>query len=314
MKAKDRFRSVEPANLDAAIEALSPGETITCDIAPSEYHRRPEISSGFTRCMKSEGPLAAYSKYVARDSVDEDSESMKIGRLVHLALSQPDSWKDSVRIAPQCLEEGESLESIRKAWSGRTKAKLQAGDEIDLRVPAHREWIASLAGDPSVSLVSQGDFDTVCGIAQSVGENPATAVLVNSQEIDREVVGFRRDEKTGLVLKSMADCLLLDESLVVDYKTSSLQTAEKFIRHAIREWGIGVQLAHYARVFQVENAAVVYLRNQKPWEAIWLSMPEWGMRESAAVLDWSLRKILECRELGSWRSDSWGFRASLVLE
>lgn len=313
MKAKDKFRTVEPAALDEAIENLTPGETIISGITPQEYHRRPEISSGFVRCMRSEGPISAYGRYVIRNAADEDTESMKIGRIVHRALSAPDEWQSSLRFLPQCLVAGDLLERIRSKWSGRSKALLQPGDELDARTPAHREFIAEYTSDKSVEWVSQDDYDNICGIVQSVFDSPVTRTLIGRDDSDAEVIAFHRDEQSGLVLKAMADLLIVGEDFLADFKTTSLATIEKFIRHAIYDYGIAIQLAFYARVFGISKAAVIVLRSSAPYEAMWLDLPDYSIRESEAAIDWSLRKIRECREIGDYHSDGWSTRCSLAI-
>ncbi len=148
MKAIDRFRSVEPRDLNEALRALAPGETILSAITPEEYHLRGEISSGFVRCIRSEGPLNAWAKHVQRDTPDEDNASMQLGRIVHRALADPDGWQKTLRFAPESLQDGDELDALRKKWRGRSKATLQPGDLIDLRTPAHRggttEWTCAL--------------------------------------------------------------------------------------------------------------------------------------------------------------------------
>ncbi len=313
MKAIDRFRSVEPKDLDEALAGLLRGETILCAISPEEYHRRPEISSGFVRSMKSEGPLQAHARFIARSEADEDNAAMQLGRIVHRALADPDGWQKTMRFLPESLQDGDELDALRKKWRGRSKATLQPGDDIDLKVPAHREWLAQHAADKSIDWVSQEVYDQAVGIVESVSANPATAVLVGNPAVDCEVIGFHKDLGTGLILKAMADVLYLEESLICDFKTTSLATTEKFIRFALRDYGIDIQLAHYARVFQVQNAAVIALRNQKPYESAWLSLPEFGLRQARAALDWSLRKIDECLQFGNWNSDGFGTRLSLII-
>ncbi len=314
MKATDRFRSVEPRDLNEWLLSLTPGETILCAISPEEYHRRPEISSGFVRSMKSEGPLQAHARFIARSEADEDNASMQLGRIVHRALADPEGWAKNMRIMPESLQDGDELDALRKKWRGRSKADLRPGDMISSMIPAHREWLAGFTADKSVEWVDQGDYDKAMGIVASVSANPATAVLVGNPAIDCEVIGFHKDQATGLILKAMADCLWLAESLVCDFKTTSLSTLEKFIRFALRDYGIDIQLAHYCRVFQVQNAAVISLRNQRPYESAWMDLPEFGLRQATAALDGSLRKIDECLQFGNWNSDGFGTRLSLVLE
>ena len=306
----------EKASLDARIAALGPGERLVVPMTGSEYHARPEISSGGVRCIRNSGEFSYFHAYVARDLPAEDSDPFRLGRIFHLAMADV-HWRQKIFVLPLTLMECEELAVIRKSWLGRTRKSLEVGAEIDKASPAHREYLDLLkANRQFIEWATEDELSLATEQIQAVLDNPATAWLADPN-LKHEVCGFYRCPRTGLLLKAMADVWYetIDQSLIADFKTTRFGTRRAFGRWACsREVAIHVQVYHYCEVFGAQEAAVVSVRNFRPCEAMFFSVPHWRMQEAKGIHEAALDLIAECSEMGEWHSAGYAERNQLVEE
>lgn len=297
------------------ITALRVGERLSLDLDPETYHKLPFISSGFVRSMDAVGEYTTYATYVARTMEKPDSDALRLGRVFHLAATDPVGWREHICVVPSHLQNDHVLRAIRLHWMGRTKKLMEPGEEIDMKSPAHKAYIEAHRAEATASgrqWITEQELANTEEQIEAVLENRETARVVGNPKCVYEKTCFYRDPRSGLVLKAMADVVFGEESLVVDFKTSRWNTADQFIRAAIYDYAIPVQMAHYTRTWGLSHAAIISVRNFRPTEALWFDVSKWRMDEATKTLDDALRRIKECMSVGHWHSLGHGERLLLA--
>ena len=91
------------------------------------------------------------------------------------------------------------------------------------------------------TIITQGDYDTLMAMADSIEQHPAASALLNLEH-KNEVSMFWEDEETGLQCKCRPD--IWAGMILVDLKTTEDASPEGFAR-SIQTYGYGIQAAHY---------------------------------------------------------------------
>lgn len=198
-------------------------------------------SSGLKHLIKS--PKHFKKLYLETES-SPDTTAMRFGRIVHLALLEPNKFKDKVKCVP---------------------------DFGDLRLVVNREkkkeWLAGLP--EGVEFVSTKEYDALLQVIDSVIENKSASSLIKGGVF--ECSGFFRDPETGISCKIRPDIMRLDLAVLPDVKTSSFPDKETFSRE-IWKYRYDVQMAFYMLGIECitgkrpEIACFIVVEKEPPFE------------------------------------------------
>lgn len=282
------------------------------DILPHEYHERPEISHSGIKCFAKEGPLMFHARYVARTVQAPDSGAKRLGRVFHLAMSDPKSWVDFVEIRPDTLGDDEDLYMVAADWAeGDSKAPLTPGSPISNRYPAHREYLErrrQRAEREGKEFISEEELIKVTHMVASVYENPAALEYVGKGGLVEKAC-IAKDRQTGLGLRALVD-LWLDD-IVVDFKTTRHTTANGFVNEALNKWSYNYQAEWYLRVTGARSFKIISVRNDPPFESMVYTVPRTIILATREANDYHLQALKECFETDSWHSLYWGSELDL---
>lgn len=185
-------------------------------LSNEDYHADKSFvsSSGLKHLIKS--PKHFKKLYLEAES-KPDTNAMRFGRIVHLALLEPNKFKEKVKAVP---------------------------DFGDLRLVINREkkkeWLAQLP--QGVEFVSINEYEDLLQIIDSVLENKDALELIKDGIF--ECSGFFRDPETGLACKIRPDIMRHNLEILPDVKTSAFPDKEAFSRE-IWKYRYDISMAYY---------------------------------------------------------------------
>lgn len=135
--------------------------------------------------------------------------------------------------------------------------------------------------------VPQQELRHIERLAAAARCHPRLSRWLADPQAQREVSAFWTDAHTGLPCKARAD-LYLPGSLLVDLKTTSCGTSERFRKDAFR-YDYDRQLVFYLQAFQAPEALLAGISKPKRGQVILLPLDE-EMRETGTL---KMRSLLE---------------------
>jgi hypothetical protein len=242
-----------------------------------EYHADKTAigSSSLRQMLKSP---ATYWHYL-NATEKEQTASMELGSLVHMAILEPELFHRSCVRMPDFGDQ-------------RTKINKEKKEEFmnhlsNLSIPVKHE-----------------DYETVLGIVASVGRHEGARHILKQGQA--EVSGYYEDPTTGLLCKIRPDFLNLELMALVDVKTTSSSCEAEAFSRTIWKYRYDVQIAHYTQgVKQITGNDVVYpcflvVETKPPYEvSVFIADEEMikkGLQDYRNCLD----KIKVCRDTNTW--------------
>jgi exodeoxyribonuclease VIII len=205
---------------------------INLDLESSKYHSRPEISAHGLHLIDK---APAYYRF-AQDHPKEDHDAYRFGRLVHLAVLEPEKWDSSVIVS--------------EGFDRRTKAGKAAAELFE----------AQSAGK---EICTPAENAIIQRITDNVYNHPSAGKLLG--EIGNvEPSLFYTQKDTGVKCRARPD-FILHKGIIVDLKTSQSADAGTFTRDAIN-YRYHVQAAMYldaARSCELKAEAFVFIAVEK---------------------------------------------------
>ena len=193
-----------------------------------EYRSHPGVNKS-TRWEIRKSPL--HYKW-ALEHPTEDTPALKMGRLVHMCVLEPQKLGETYVVAPEDID--------RRTKDGKIA------------------WAAFLEEVRNREVISQEDFDEAEAISRSVWRD-ARPLLEGAFA---EVPMFWDDSRTGILCKCRVDAMKVekDRCVMMDLKTCNDASTAAFTRDAIR-YGYHVQAAHY-----INGATANDANSEKPVE------------------------------------------------
>lgn len=233
------------------------------------YHEGPGLSSsGLKELLKSP---AHYRAYLEQEQAD--SAALRWGRLVHLAILEPELYQTSVLIRPEV--------------DGRTK-----------------EGKAVLAEFASASVgkevVTQAENLAVHRILDATQKNATASKVFSGGKA--EVSVYWTDEASGVLCKARAD--YLRGSTIFDLKTC-YSAAESEFKKAVKAYRYDLSAAFYLDGFrtalpEVKNFAWVALEKTAPYCFGFYAAVEEDLNAARAEISKALATYAECQKSGVW--------------
>ena len=117
-------------------------------ISQEEYFARPEISNSMMKDFRDKGPWTFYHTHIKRSiRPSSPSDAMRIGSAFHLIMADFDVFSESAVVTPVTIK----------------------GDPVNMRLKAHREWMAEFREINEGKIVlSPEEMDMVMRMKDSV--------------------------------------------------------------------------------------------------------------------------------------------------
>ena len=182
------------------------------ELTNGEYHRRTEVSASMLKSMAKSWRWFE-SEYVTHTMPRKETTAMALGTAIHAAVLEPEEFERNYVVTPP--------------------------EASDRRTKAHKEWRASIEGDPRV--LSQGKYDTIREAMEAVRSHPIVRRLLESQDrrIEQSIIF---DDLTGVPCRIRPDMVV--PPFIVDIKTTQDAMPGAFAKQAAN-LHYDLQAAHY---------------------------------------------------------------------
>ncbi len=276
-----------PEHVDE-LEPFLRSKPMWIEMSAANYHAGPGVGSSMlkTATMKS---MAHYrAGYIDEDTVKEESEAMKMGRLCHLAILEGRRYRERFVIEPEF-------------WGVTTKGeKTNSKNAKDVK-EKYAAWYSDLPKDAVV--VTQEKQEQIIGMIEAVLAHPIAAGLLTGGRA--ETPGYAVCPETGLLMKILPD-FRRDDGIIVDYKTTKDASPFWWPRQAAK-LGFHIQAGQYRRVANIiENTpkenrfAFIAQEKVKPY-AVTVHVADAAFLERGEQIAMhAARKIAACMKENFW--------------
>jgi len=213
-----------------------------------------------------------FKKLYLEGKEKKDTNAMRFGRIVHLALLEPNQFREKVRAVP---------------------------DFGDLRLVINREkkkeWLAQLP--EGVEFVSSEEYENLLQIIDSVLENNDASKLIKGAVF--ECSGFFRDPETGIACRFRPDIMRLDLAILPDVKTSAFPDRESFPKE-IWKYRYDLQMSFYSLGIECitgkrpDISCFIVVEKEPPFEVLVFEMDVNMVSRADTELRAILNKLHEC--------------------
>jgi exodeoxyribonuclease VIII len=220
-----------------------------------DYEQLPALSQSAIKDVKKEkgGWRYFYEKHIAKSFREEPTDSMELGTALHLALLEPDTFRDKVLHIPD--------EVLAKNGAKTTNA-----------------WKLLQAENKDRLLLKSNDFANLAYAVDAVMKHPAAAPLIAGKGITEKPITFKTN---NTLCKGIPDKVIPGHA-IVDVKSTCVVQPKKFQRQA-EELFYDVQARFYC-----DGVLEVYAE-RLPFVFIAVEMePPFRVRAYQAPEDWML--------------------------
>lgn len=219
----------------------------------------------------------------AINNPSEQTEAMKLGTMIHMAILEPARFKETVVVTP---------------------------DFGDMRSKTNREkrdaWISD---NPEKTCISSDDSYVIAGICNALTKKKSFLKLIEENELEKEVSfqGQVGNTKT----KCRADAIDIKKRVIVDIKSTKSATPEA-MQYYVRDYGVDIQQAFYVATiekalgsssFSWENwsSVIVAVEKSAPFESQVFEFPTHELVLAFKDVLLALNLIEEAKQSGVYR-------------
>jgi exodeoxyribonuclease VIII len=237
----------------------------------------------------------AHWQYELAHPEERDSDALRRGRAVHVAVLEPNAFDKLYWPEPDPPEGG---------WNKRLKA--------------HRELWATHeaeAANKGAVLLAEGELDKCRAMRDAVREHPAAADLLASAEVEISMQWV--DVETGMLLKGRMDGWCERGGIIFDLKSCENAAPGPFGRQAYR-YGYHFQAALYvdgaqaATETEVRDFVLIAGESAPPYCVACYEVEGQELQLGRDQYKSILRAVAACRKAGCWPGYNQGLM-SLVL-
>lgn len=183
-------------------------------ITDDTYHGdRETVSSSTLKTLITRSPAHARADL---DTPRPETPALLLGRAVHCAVLEPDTYPTRYAVAPVC---------------DRRKREGKAA------------WAAHLEAHPDAATITAADAEVVEGVRAAIEAHPVARHAVRDGQA--ELSGYFTDPETGVHCRIRPDYLRAADGIMVDLKTATDASPHGFER-AIQTFAYHLQAAFYS--------------------------------------------------------------------
>lgn len=244
------------------------------NVIDAAYHAdRERVNASTLKTLIAKTPAHARAAW---DTPQNETPALLLGRAVHCAVLEPETFNSRFAIAPKC--------------DRRTSVGKQRFAEFE----------AEHAGK---QIISEADAEIIAGISQSIAAHPIASKLFNAGAA--EVTGYFSDPETGVKCRIRPDYLRADDSIIVDLKTTTDASRDSFQR-AIHQYGYALQAAFYSHGHKqitgepLSDFLFVAVEKAQPFACAVYRLDEAALEQGQRQMRRALALWGGCLESGRW--------------
>jgi exodeoxyribonuclease VIII len=176
--------------------------------------------SALTDLKRSAGEY--YQRHIAKTKVFHPTEKMRLGTAMHTMLLEPELYTQDIVVMPEF----------------ERKSKTQP-----LTISQQKAAFMSLAEASNKTVITEDQSETASRAEIAIRQNEE-AVKYLDADGDAEVSFFWANPGTGMPCKARMDKVLIDDDIIVDYKTTVDASPSGFAKQIVN-YGYHIQAASY---------------------------------------------------------------------
>lgn len=207
----------------------------------------------------------------------KEDRHFRVGRIVHSAILEPDTFNDDYVLMPDF-----------GAMQSSTNRKIRD------------EWLASLP--PGTSIVKQDEKDLAMAMREAVLKHKTARLIIEGGK--PEVTMNWIDDRTGLKCKARADWWNEELGFAMDLKTTQDASPGEFGR-SVASFGYNRQHCHYADGFRIlqrpiRNYLILAVEKEAPHCVAVYHIDAAAEERGFQLLHRSMDKLARCVETNQW--------------
>lgn len=247
-------------------------------LSAAEYHARPELSRSQLETLITEGPVA-FRAELDGDTEREVTDAMEVGTILHAMLLE-DADLYSIVAIEKNLKTRQS-----KAWS-------------------EFEWAARNVGQ--IPLLEK-QVEPIWESFHAMRRNPGWQTQIAGTQREQSLIW--RDERTGLDLRCRFDAV--DETTVVDLKTTKVACDERSLADHIARFGYHRQAAFYSKGYlayygRLPSFVFAFVQVVEPYETALIQLSPSFLARGMAEVDEALADLAARIATGNWQRTTYG--------
>lgn len=219
-----------------------PAAGVYDNIQAEDYHRILGLTkTGLMMLRKS----PAHFWHWMTSPADESTKAMHIGTATHLAVFEPHKWDDEIVVVP--------ADAPKKP----TKSQMEAKKPSEDAVAAIAWWKDFYAKNEGKIILSQEENQEVNAMAAMVrGNKEVEPYLIHpSAKVEVSIVSVEKVKGLDIVCKGRCDLITMDNTVIVDLKTTEDASAEGFSK-SFMSFGYWMQAAHYISICRASGIPI----------------------------------------------------------
>lgn len=222
------------------------------DLSNELYHLdRTALSSTGLKTLLKKSPAHFKALWTKGSDGLEEKEAFRYGSLCHLAILEPEKFKQSFIREPVFQAPTQKGE-----MSTRSKEALKMKDD----------WYASLKPDQIV--VTEKDYENIQGTIASILNHKKASQVIQGATV--ELSGYFRDPVTGIKCRIRPDIYHQDKKVLIDFKTT-VDASKQIFSNQIDRLLYHVSLIFYGEgIRQITGSEPLYyaflaVEKEDPW-------------------------------------------------
>jgi hypothetical protein len=255
------------------------------NIQAEEYHRILGLTkSGLMMLRKS----PAHFWHWMTSPAEASTKAMHIGTATHLAVFEPQKWDDEIVVVPP--------EAPKKP----TKAQMEAKKPSEDAVTAIAWWKEFYAKHEGKIILSQEENQEVNAMAAMVrGNKEVEPYLIHpSAKVEVSIVSTEKVKGLDIVCKGRCDLITMDNTVIVDLKTTEDASAEGFSK-SFMSYGYWMQAAHYIAICRasgipIEKFIFIAVEKNPPYCTALYELDAASLEKAFAIRQRLLENLSDC--------------------
>ena len=254
----------------------------------TEYHQdKSSVGSSVLKTIL-KSPATFYAHHVLGLAERDETEALRIGRALHMALLEPALFQKTYVRIPEFT--GKTRDGRDSAQSAEARARRQ-------------EWRDSLPKD-AIQL-SESEFGTLMGMIHSVMKHQDALNILRYGVPER--AGYYRDPQTGILCRIKPDLFHSGAMGLIDIKTTDDVSYDRFGRK-IFQYGYDFQMAMYCEgIYQITGKRVEFplllaVEKKPPYEVAVYQADNALLAHGLERDRYALSRLKECLQTKTWPS------------
>lgn len=278
-----------------------------------QYHAAEGVSRSMLNVLFEQTPLHYRSRFILKETEDKETPALRLGRLTHRCVLEPDTMANAFHIQPETLtmeiSRLKALKSARVVSSAGSESTGKCEVEWSGAFTEAKAWTEEHQDRP---ILTRAEAVAMVSMRDAAWRHPTASRMLKGAEFERSAFA----EDNGLFLKSRFDAMPRGGNALPDLKTcedAGLDNVEKRI-NADLLWR---QAAFYLKVagmlsLPFEVFAFIFVEKSPPYAVAVYQLDDIVLEAGRKTIERDLQLLRNCIEKNEWPGYSSGINIAAL--